>query len=193
MVGLSPTGMNSYRLLISLLGVALIPVAHAGVDLSISADIRLGNVPPPPPPQVVVIEQIGPPGPPPWAPGHWYRRNRAYYYYPGCNVYYRPADRMWFYLEGSNWRAGVQLPSSISIDFGHSVSLTMETDRPYIHHERVVAYYPAGYFTKVKIKGRDNGPHFVDRDKSDHPGKGWGPGKSNRGGKDKSHKGKGRD
>lgn len=179
--------MNSYRLLFSLLGAALIPAAHAGVDLSISADIRLGHTPPPPPPQVVVVEQTGPHGPPPWAPGHWYRRNRAYYYYPGCNVYYRPGDHMWFYLEGSNWRAGVQLPSIITIDFSRSVSLTMETDRPYVYHDKVVAYYPSGYFAKVKIKDDNRGSHFDDRRDDDHPGKGWGKDKH-----DKSNKGKGK-
>ena len=151
---------------------SLLPAARAGVEVGVTAEIRLGKVLPPPPPEVVVVEPAGPPGPPPWAPGHLFRRDRAYYYYPECNVYYRPADRMWFYLEGSNWRAGVNLPAFVSIDFGHSVSLTMETDRPYLYHQQVASWFPPGYFAKVKI--RERGGHGEHRP---HPGKGRGKGR----------------
>jgi hypothetical protein len=124
------------------------------VDVSLQAEIRLGRALPPAPPIVEIIEPVGPKGPPPWAPAHGFRRNRDYYYYPDARVYYRPADRQWFYLEGGAWRVGAQLPASVGIDFGRSVTLTMETDRPFEQHAHVVTYYPANYFSKVKIKGR---------------------------------------
>lgn len=168
--------------LLLLAGVLVVPVARAGVDVDISAEIRLGRAVPPPPPAVVIVEPSGPPGPPPWAPAHGFRRNRDYYYYPAGNVYYRPADRMWFYLEGSNWRAGVSLPAYVSVNFGQSVSLTMETDQPYVYHQQVVAYYPPAYFTKVKIKDRSGpGPKVDQRDRPP-PGHG----------KEKSKKGRGK-
>ena len=88
-------------------------------------------------------------------------------------MYYRPAERMWFYLEGTNWHAAATLPSQVSIDFGHSVSLTMETDRPYLYHQQVAARYPSGYFAKVKFKNR--GDHREDN--RSHPGKGRGKGR----------------
>lgn len=177
---------TSWSLLL-LTGALMLPAARAEVNVDISAQIHLGHSLPPPPPDVVIVEPVGLAGPPPWAPGHFFRRNRAYYYYPGCDVYYRPADRTWFYLEGSEWRFGVSLPSRITVDFGHSVALTMETDRPYLHHQQVVTYYPAGYFAKVKIKDR-SGPKWDRKEhKEDHRPPGQTKAK-----KDKS-RGKGRD
>jgi hypothetical protein len=139
-----------------LLPLAALPLV-ARADVSLALEIQLGRVPPPPPPEVIVIEQVGPPGPPPWAPASGLRRNRTYYYYPGADVYFRPADRVWFYLDGRDWRFGVSLPATIHVDFERSVSLAMETDRPYQFHGQVRTYYPADYFvTKVKVKEKGN-------------------------------------
>lgn len=150
--------MNSKTILVlSLTAACFVPAARADVDVSINADIRLGRALPPPPPEVIVGERIGPDAPPPWRTRHWYRRDYAYYYYPGCDVYFRPSDHMWFYLDGPNWHAAARLPDSVTIDFGRSVSLTLETDRPYTYNERIIAYYPRDYFAKVKFKnGHDN-------------------------------------
>lgn len=165
------------------LTVALLAPARAQVDISLSAEIRLGRALPPPPSEVVIIEESGPPGPPPWAPAHGYRRNHDYYYYPGADVYFRPADRTWFYLDGGNWRFGVSLPTSIRVDFDHSVSLTMASERPYEFHEKVRTYYPGDYFVKrVRVKEKAGKPDKAEKhDDRDTPGKGKGKGK----GKDK--------
>lgn len=186
--------MNLRILAVLLAGAALLPPARAEVDVSISADIRIGRALPPPPPEVVVVEEPGPPGPPPWAETHWFRRSHAYYYYPASQVYYRPADRVWFYLDGGTWRFGVALPARIQIDFGRSVALKLETDRPETFHEKVAAYYPRNYFAKVRFKnahdnraddGKDHpGRRGDDRDDEDDRGKA--PGKSH----DKGHKGR---
>lgn len=154
--------------LLGLVVASLSPAAKADLDIGVSAEIRLGRALPPAPPEVVIVEEVGPGGPPPWAKTRWYRRNHAYYYYPGGDVYYRPADRQWFYLEGSNWRFGTRLPDHIRLDFGRSVFLNLESDRPYVYHNDVVRYYPGHYFTKVKIKSAPN--HASDRaeDRRDH-------------------------
>lgn len=141
------------RLAAALLLLAASAAVARALDGSFSAEIRLGRALPPAPPVVEVIEPVGPKGPPPWAPAHGFRRNRDYYYYPDARVYYRPSDRTWFFLDGGTWRVAAQLPASIGIDFGRSVTLTMETDRPFEHHAQVVNYYPPHYFSKVKIKG----------------------------------------
>lgn len=178
--------MSPKSLLLPLLGAALAAPLPADIDVSIAAEIRLGKVVAPPPPEVIVIEDAGPKGPPPWAPAHGFRRNRDYYYYPGANVYYRPADRTWFYLEGRDWRFGVSLPTRVRIDFDRSVFLTMETDKPYAFHEHVRGYYPADYFvTRVRVKEKggkpdkehhvsspDHGSHDDDRGKGKGKGKG---------------------
>lgn len=148
-------GMNTTRPLL-LAALALLPGATAfAFDVALSAEIRLGRVLPPPPPEVIVVEPVGPSGPPPWAPAHGLRRNRDYYYYPEAAVYFRPSDRAWFYLDGGNWRIGAELPNTIRVDFERSVTLTMESDRPFEFHRHVTSYYPAAYFKKVKIKSRD--------------------------------------
>jgi hypothetical protein len=153
------------KLLVALLALGsalLVPVR--ALDVGITAEIRLGKALPPPPPEVVVVEDSRPPGPPPWAPAHGFRRNHDYYYYPGADVYYRPADRTWFYLDGGDWRFGVNLPSSVHVDFDRSVSLSMETDRPYQFHEKVRAYYPRDYFgTKVRVKEKAGKPAKADK------------------------------
>ena len=151
--------MNTRLLLLVGLGAALLAPAQADLAVTLSAEIRLGKALPPPPPEVIVVEESGPPGPPPWAPAHGFRRNRDYYYYPGADVYYRPADRTWFYLDGGNWSFGVSLPTSIRVDFDRSVSLTMESDRPYEFHDKVRNYYPPDYFVKkVRVKERGGKP-----------------------------------
>ncbi len=158
-------------ILLSLLGTFhWVPLTQAEVNVDISADIYLGRTPPPPPPTVVIVDPVGPPGPPPWAASHWYRRSYAYYYYPGYDVYYRPSDRMWFFLDGGSWRFGAQLPRSVHVDFGRAVPLSLEADRPYVYHEKIVTYYPPNYFSRVKFK--DGGPRRDDHD--DRPDRGRG-------------------
>lgn len=157
--------MNAKLLLLPVLALSLATRTLADIDVSIAAEIRLGRVIAPPPPEVIIIENTGPSGPPPWAPAHGFRRNRDYYYYPGTNVYYRPADRTWFYLEGQNWRFGVNLPDAVRVDFGHSVAVVMETDRPYEFHEHIRRYYPTDYFvTKVRVKEKGGKPGKVQVD-----------------------------
>lgn len=174
--------MNSkIILLFALAALNLAPAARAQLEIGLSAEIHLGRAAPPPPPEIVVVEDAGPP---PWAADHrWYRRSYGYYYYPGCDVYYRPADRVWFYLDGGNWRFGASLPDRIRVDFGQAVSLRLETDRPYVYHQKVVAYYPANYFAKVKFRNghdnrRDDPPGRGRSEDRDHRGKGHGPGRS---------------
>lgn len=167
--------MNSTKPLLALLALSLIPTLNAGLDVSVVAEIRLGKVSPPPPPEVVVIEEPAQQGPPPWAPAHGFRRNRAYYYYPGTNVYYRPADRMWIYLDGRDWHVGVSLPATLRVDFDRCVSLTMETSKPYEFHDSIRSRYPDNYFvTKVRVKEKTGKPDHHDESST---GKSRGKGK----------------
>jgi hypothetical protein len=186
----------SLLVLLSVTGVTLLSSAQAQIDVGLSAEIRIGRAQPPPPPEVVIVEDTRPPGPPPWAPAHGFRKNREYYYYPGTDVYYRPADRTWFYLDGGNWRVGTNLPSSVHVDFGRSVSLSMESERPYEFHEKVRSYYPRDYFvSKVRMKEKggkaikaekaDSSPRDRDRDGARGSDKDNGPGKGKGRGKDK--------
>jgi hypothetical protein len=175
------------RLPLFLLAATLGSVAalRADLDLSVIAEIRLGKALPPPPPAVEIIAEPAQKGPPPWAPAHGFRRNREYYFYPGANVYYRPADRTWFYLEGRDWRIGASLPTSVRVDFTQSVPLEMETDRPFQFHAAVTERYSSDYFTKkVKIKGA-SGKSLGKPEKSPGAAQGNAPGQGKGKGKDR--------
>lgn len=158
--------MQPHSIIARLALLSFLPIVASAADVTIGAEIRLGRALPPPPPEIVVVESVGPKGPPPWAPAHGFRRNREYYYYPDAMVYFRPADRTWYFRDGDNWRTSAELPASVRIDFGRSVPVTMETDRPFEHHANVAKFYPGDYFTKVKIKekgsasksGKSRGP-----------------------------------
>lgn len=149
--------------------------AHAdqGGGLSFTAEIRLGHrAPPPPAPVVVLIAEPDRGGPPAWARARWYQRNHGYYYYPGGDVYYRPGDGVWFYLERGEWRTARSLPDWVRVDFGHSVALTMATDRPYFYHQQIVVRYPANYFgARVRLReepppGREGEREDFNRDRN---------------------------
>ena len=71
------------------------------------------------------------PGPPSHAPAHGYRHKHKYHYYPAKNVYYDLERKLYFYLQGDQWKTGVALPTSIRLDLGKSTSLELDTDVPY--------------------------------------------------------------
>jgi hypothetical protein len=95
-------------------------------------------------------------GPPPWAPAHGYRAKHKYYYYPSPHVYYDIGRKLYFYLEGDNWRFGVSLPTGIHIALSDHVTLEMDTDKPYEFHSDVIKKYPPGQMKKKK-KHKDKG------------------------------------
>jgi hypothetical protein len=90
--------------------------------------------------------------PPPWAPAHGQRAKQYHYtYYPDYGIYYAPESRLWFWLDGDNWRFGASLP----LDYrpyatGGGVSIELGSERPYDEHGVVVERY--GKPKKIKAK-----------------------------------------
>jgi hypothetical protein len=89
-------------------------------------------------------------GPPAHAPAYGYRAKHKYRYYPCSNVYHDADRGLYFYLEGSNWRIGASLPSNLQMGLGESVSLELDTDKPYIYNAEHVKKYPPGQQKKGK-------------------------------------------
>lgn len=81
-------------------------------------------------------------GPPPHAPANGYRAKYQYRYYPSSSVYYDTGRGLYFYLRGDNWEVGASLPNSLRLGLGDSVSVELDTDKPYIHHEEHIKKYP---------------------------------------------------
>ena len=88
-------------------------------------------------------------GPPAHAPAHGYRAKHQYRYYPSNNVYKDTERGIYFYLKGDKWEVGASLPLPLREGLGESVSIELETDKPYIHHTEHVKQYPP---KKPKIK-----------------------------------------
>jgi hypothetical protein len=91
-------------------------------------------------------------GPPPHAPAHGYRAKHHYRYYPECSVYYDNERKLYFYIKGDHWEVSVSLPSHLRIRLGNSVSIELDTDRPYLYHAEHVKKYPPGQLKKKHKK-----------------------------------------
>ena len=92
-------------------------------------------------------------GPPAHAPAHGYRAKHQYRYYPSSNVYKDTERGIYFYLKGDKWEVGASLPLPLREGLGASVSLELDTDKPYIHHAEHVKKYPP-----KKSKNKQNKP-----------------------------------
>jgi hypothetical protein len=96
-------------------------------------------------------------GPPSHAPAHGYRAKYRYQYYPDCSVYYDAFRKLYFYLEGPNWRISASLPHAIQVELGDHVYIEMDADKPYIHYDEHKHKYPPGQFKK---KGKKKNKRF---------------------------------
>ena len=81
-------------------------------------------------------------GPPAHAKAHGYRAKHQYRYYPDQKVYHDPDRRLYFYLQGDNWEVGATLPSSLQAGLGESVSIELDTEKPYVLNADHVKQYP---------------------------------------------------
>ena len=95
-------------------------------------------------------------GPPAHAPAHGYRAKHKYRYYPDCSVYHDTERGLYFYIKGDNWEVGASLPNNLRLRLGESVSLELDTDRPYTYHADHVKQYPPGKMKKNKNKKNKN-------------------------------------
>ena len=89
-------------------------------------------------------------GPPAHAPAHGYRAKHQYHYFPSSSVYHDPDRGLYFYFSGSNWRVSASLPMVLRMNLGSSVSIEMNTDKPYIYNSEHRKQYPPGQMKKIK-------------------------------------------
>ena len=93
-------------------------------------------------------------GPPAHAPAYGYRAKHQYRYYPSCSVYYDTGRRLYFYLKGDNWEVGASLPSSLRVGLGDSVSIELDTDKPYLYYKDHQKKYPPKASNKAQKKNK---------------------------------------
>ncbi|MGV7225095.1 MAG: hypothetical protein ACQ9MH_26715 [Nitrospinales bacterium] len=91
-------------------------------------------------------------GPPAHAKAHGYRAKHKYRYYPDCSVYHDTGRGLYFYIKGGNWEVGASLPHNLQMGLGESVSLELDTDKPYTYHAEHVKQYPPEKVKKGKKK-----------------------------------------
>jgi hypothetical protein len=87
-------------------------------------------------------------GPPPHAPAHGYRAKHTYYYYPDACVYFDISRKVYFYLEGDNWRMAASLPNRFQVRLGGHVTIELDSNRPYTHFHKHKKKYPPGQLKK---------------------------------------------
>lgn len=104
-------------------------------------------------------------GPPAHAPAHGYRAKHKYRYYPDSAVYHDTEQGLYFYIKRGSWEVGASLPHNLQMGLGESVSLELDTDKPYTYHGEHVKQYPPGKMKKSKNK--------KDKNKKDKKNK-WG-------------------
>ena len=95
-------------------------------------------------------------GPPAHARAHGYRAKHKYRYYPDSSVYHDTERGLYFYIKGGNWEVGASLPNSLQMRLGESVSLELDTDKPYTYHADHAKQYPPGKMKKSKSKKYKN-------------------------------------
>lgn len=66
---------------------------------------------------------------------------REYVYYPGGGFYFAPRTRTWFWQEQGQWQHGLSLPEQFWDASGYGVNIVLESDLPYLEHEKVFAHY----------------------------------------------------
>jgi hypothetical protein len=98
-------------------------------------------------------------GPPAHAKAHGYRAKHKYRYYPDCSVYHDTDRGLYFYIKGGNWEVGASLPNNLRMGLSESVSLELNTDRPYTDHADHVKQYPPKKMKKKKKKNKKNKKH----------------------------------
>ena len=99
-----------------------------------------GNDPQPEHHQVKHKKKKG--GPPAHAPAHGYRAKHHYRYYPSQKVYHDTDRGLYFYLKGDNWEVAASLPSRLKAGLGESVTIELDTDKPYVHNLEHTKKYP---------------------------------------------------
>ena len=119
--------------------------------------------------------------PPPWAPAHGWRAKHQYVYYPSAEVYYEPASRMWFWLGGDGWQAGISLPIALQGYVGvGGVNIALDVDRPYLRNDYVVGRYGGHqhrwWRDDDRGHGRGNHGNHGNRDHGHHGNGGHGHG-----------------
>ena len=63
-------------------------------------------------------------------------------YYPEAQVYFDPARRLYFFMQANRWAARATLPPELSRDIGPPVTVELDSDQPYDHHDEVQRNYP---------------------------------------------------
>ncbi|HDG97611.1 MAG TPA: hypothetical protein ENG73_05505 [Desulfobacterales bacterium] len=95
-------------------------------------------------------------GPPPHAPAWGYRAKYQYWYYPDAFVYFDVTRKVYFYMEGPNWRMAFSLPIYYRTRLGGYVVIEMDSDTPYVEFHKHKKEYPPGHWKKFK-KGKKKG------------------------------------
>lgn len=132
----------------SLMAAAIVLLFSFPVLAGGAISVQWGNNPKPQTGSGLYSQKKG--GPPPHAPAHGYRAKHQYRYYPNRNVYHDAARGVYFYMQGDGWAVGASLPTDLLSDLGASVSLDLDTDKPYEYNAEHLSKYPREKYKPAK-------------------------------------------
>jgi len=125
------------RIIFGVAFCVLFAVGCAGTDVHIARRAHVQNEQ-----QTGLPPRIAKGGPPAHAPAHGYRRKFQYRYYADQSVYHAIDRDVYFWIEGGDWRVGVELPPDIVLDASTAVTLELTSAEPYEHY---ASFKHAGY------------------------------------------------
>jgi hypothetical protein len=100
--------------------------------------------------------------PPSHEPTHGYRSKYKYRYYPSRSFYYDDYRRLYFYLEGANWRISAPSPHTIQLGFVDYVGIEMDTDKHNRYYQEHKRKYPPGQLKKKGKEKKKKNKWFAD-------------------------------
>lgn len=89
-------------------------------------------------------------------------RTYQHIYYPAYRSYYSPHSRTWFWLSGSRWYSGTNLPFGIDVQIG-GIPISLNTAIPYYEHRYVETRYAQPIYV-IRHQGRHREAIYRGRD-----------------------------
>jgi hypothetical protein len=90
--------------------------------------------------------------PPYWAPPYDNVSTVRYYYIPDCDMYYDVWDRQYYYNNGGDWIATLDVPGTCGIDLSSAyiVLINRGVDRPWLNHDFYIRNYPPHHYDQYR-------------------------------------------
>ncbi|AEA33709.1 hypothetical protein [Hippea maritima] len=95
--------------------------------------------------------------PPPHAPAWGYRAQHRYIYYPDAYVYFDIERSVYYFLKNGQWYVSQSLPAYFKPKLSRSVTIEMDTDKPYLYFDKYKEKYPPARWKQKRYHSQKHG------------------------------------